>query len=434
MNEFIQGLIGGFGQSGGLDKLSQWAAMKINPQGYNPFNDPLFLKEMQMASQMGGTAKNNFVDKYDDYTQFQIPEGAAGPVRMSPDQKWQQMTGLGWENPQQQVHMAQMALEQAKAKKELAQAGYWDQYAGLRGAEANQTNSLTPHLIDTEKSRASQYGSHANLYNQQALTESALREPRVYAENALGNLRGAEGMAANNRASLYNEQALTEGALRDPRVSYELARKALLDAQANKENAILPLLLEKYNADINATNALADQRKGSGSNSEDMFNQYVQYHINGGNPGTENFDLFVPPTDTEGYIVNPFSGDKWINPTTSQPQMYQTEGESDEDFNFWKWAFPVGKTGWLSQDSSTNSEGESNSMSGAKPESVGETIKQLLTRTGVKDGKELLRYLENADPEVIRVIEETSGQKVEKIIQALKSANKYVNITPGFYK
>ncbi len=392
---FASGLINGFGQAGGLDKLSQWAAMKINPRGYNPFTDPLFLKEMQTASQMGGTAKSNFVDKYDNYIKFQLPRGETGAVKMSPDQKWQQMTGLGWENPEQQIHLAQMALEEAKAQNELAQAGYWNQYAGLRGAEANQTDSLTPYLIDTEKAQANQYGSHANLYDQQALTESALREPQV---------------------------------------NYELARNALLKAQTVAENSILPLLMGKYNAEINATNALADQRKGTGSNSENLFNQYVQYQINDGNPGTENFDSFVPPTDTEGYIVNPFSGEKWINPSTNQPQLYRTEGQDDSGFNFWKWAFPMADTGWFSEDSRNASNQGKDSMDGVKTESVGESIKQLLTRTGVKDGRELLRYLENADPEVIRVIEKTSGQKVKRIIQVLKTANRYVNITPDFYK
>lgn len=472
VNGLLQGLIGGYGQTGGLDKLSQWAAMKINPQGYNPFNDPLFLKEMQTASQMGGAAKTDFVNKYDDYMRFQIPQGETGPVRMSPDQKWQQMTGLGWENPQQQIHMAQMALEQAKARNELSQAGYWDQYAGLRGAEANQTNALIPHLINTEKAQANQYDSRANLYQQQtlteaalrdprvyseimlgdlraaegsvatnradlygeqALTEAALRDPRVYAENALGDQRTAERIAATSRANLYGEQALSEQALRDPRVNSELARSALLNAQSKTENVILPLLLDKYSSEINATNALADQRKGLYSNSQNQFDQYVQYHINGGNPGTDDFELFVPPKDSEGYIVNPFSGEKWVNPATNQPYL----DDSDSGFNLWKWALPVNNTGWFSQDSRTTSQGDSGSESAGgrgKPESVNETIKQLITRTGVRDANELLRYLNNADPEVIQVIEETSGQKIKSIIHNLQLASRYVNITPDFYK
>ena len=92
----MYGFMQGFHNAGGAQRLSSFAARNIaDGKYYDPFNDPLAMKEYQLAAETNIPAlQNRFIEEYGSYMDYEIPEGMTGPRPLTLEQKKQQIFGI----------------------------------------------------------------------------------------------------------------------------------------------------------------------------------------------------------------------------------------------------------------------------------------------------------------------------------------------------
>ena len=85
-DDFAQGFLQGFGESGGVQKVSSWAGRNIaGGKYYNPYDDPEFMRDLQKAQQMG--SEKGYRDFAQEYHKFmpQNEQGNYSPNKMAND-------------------------------------------------------------------------------------------------------------------------------------------------------------------------------------------------------------------------------------------------------------------------------------------------------------------------------------------------------------
>jgi len=94
--DFMYGFMQGFHNAGGTNRLSSYVARNIaDGKFYDPFNDPLAMKEYQLAAETNIPAlQNRFIEEYGPYMDYEIPEGMTGPRPLTLEQKKQQIFGI----------------------------------------------------------------------------------------------------------------------------------------------------------------------------------------------------------------------------------------------------------------------------------------------------------------------------------------------------
>lgn len=304
--EFFGGLLNGFSSMGGMPKLERTIKRALGV--YNPYEDELFLKDLQTAGSLGPAAKASFLNQYQPYITYQQP--TQGPIRMTPQQQWEQISNTPYDpkinvgqllssydpsgnyapfnNVNFSVTKADDIAMLGKLSQELAakikegnkfdaEAGYWNQNARLRGNEADykgaELNYFNKNRVDFGKV-ASTYGlPNADLYNGLRLSpvetdnmlkalgllkqDQDLKAAEIKTEGANYDHITAQTGLVNAQTGLINEQTVTEIAERDPKVKLLLSqaeeakkRGDLVTAQILTENATRQAIVDELKSQI----------------------------------------------------------------------------------------------------------------------------------------------------------------------------------------
>lgn len=239
----LTGLLSGMNEGGGTHQLARLLAQKVGR--YDPYSDPLFFQDLGRAAQLGETGKSHFLKEYSPYLTYKIPEGAMGPVRMTDEQRWNQLTGQQYVNPMTNLRTMMQTndplgdyswlpdvnidvrnvepytgYKAGSLNKELQN---WDakNYAETalgndRQASANYTTAITDPTVQKILQGAFAEQALGNSRQADANFTTAITNPTLnkinqegYAEQALGNSRQADADLTNfeldfNRNSTVN--------------------------------------------------------------------------------------------------------------------------------------------------------------------------------------------------------------------------------------
>lgn len=322
----LTGLLSGMNGSGATNHLARLLAQKVGH--YDPYKDPLFYGDLQRAAQLGEAAKSNFIKQYDSYMRYNIPQGAVGPVRMSDEQKWNQITGTMYSTPMFSVRdtmqqydptgdyswlpntnvplsqfkdimghnlltaNSDLALQNVKIGVEDAQQKYWNNYATLRNNEAQNEYTKGQYFADNRVDAgqvAKAYGlPWAHIYEGMMLSPTELHDFL----NAIGVLDkerdkiGMEAYAAEQLGESRKADASYTNAITNPTVeklkgeAYEALKHGdLYGAQANQTNQLTMPMIEEIKSRI-YENTMHGDLYGAQKNTEFGLLPYKQAEYN----------------------------------------------------------------------------------------------------------------------------------------------------------
>lgn len=352
-NDFLEGFMQGFYNSGGGMNLSSMFAK--NFQGgeyYDMQSDPMAMQAYQQAMQGGPLAQKQFLNEYDKYIGYDTPNNindtsfVPNAGNLTYNQKAQQVFGT---TPKQTVNLGEVMK---MTDPEGYQAGRYssfsniniplDQFEGFVGEgfgmigpqyrktmlEGN-TEIAEQDLLGSQAGYYDEYAvarkAEAGLTNAKTRTEEALLGPRIDSETSLADYRTQQAAAQNALGQRYLEEAATEKALREGRINELNAEIDQIKADTNltREEKLTEIQARedakaKINADIGRINAQAGYQKAltGKANAETNNIQNPQMVDLSNNPymnklGFDN--LSVPANSLDKYlddIVKMYTGEQ----------------------------------------------------------------------------------------------------------------------------